>query len=92
MADEPDGLESLGFEPPKLQVKPRGRWWLAARGLVSSIVLASIWTVLFLLRVVELIIDGSIDWLGWILLALSGVLAIGYLPTVVHFARLRKHP
>jgi len=90
MADEPDGLESLGFDPTQQAMKPRGPWWLATRSLRSSIVLVSVWAAFFLLRLIELFIGASVDWLGGILLAVSGFLVIGYLPSLVHFARLRN--
>lgn len=78
MADEPDGLESLGFDPPQLAMKPRGPWWLATRSLRSSIVLVSVWAAFFLLRLIELFIGASVDWLGGILLAVSGFLVIEF--------------
>ena len=71
-------------------MKPRGPWWLATRSLRSSIVLVSVWAAFFLLRLIELFIGASVDWLGGILLAVSGFLVIGYLPSLVHFARLRN--
>jgi hypothetical protein len=64
-------------------------WWLVTRSFTSALVLVALWTVLFLLRLVEVIYDRSIDWLGWTLLILSALLIIFRVPSLIYFARLR---
>jgi hypothetical protein len=90
MTDEQDGLDALGFHQSEPEPSPRREWWLAAGSLRFAIVALSLWVVLLGLRVFRAFFDRSVDAFGWIALVCYFAGTILYIPSVVHFARLRS--
>lgn len=92
MTDDESGTEhvGLGTPAPVLKLPTRRPWYVAASSLTLAIALEAIWATLFLIRLLTIPGGGRIGWLEWALLILSGVLAIGYIPSVVYFIRLRS--
>jgi hypothetical protein len=90
MTNQPDGFESLGLTARTPGRHPHRPWWLIGQSLRSCIVSISIWAALFLLWLVEDLTNKSADWFGWVSLTLYGIVLVATVPSMVHFARLRK--
>jgi hypothetical protein len=90
MSDQPDGLESLGLVPAEQTVPQRRPWWLVGSSLPSAIVLPSIWASLLGLQIFEAVHDHGVDPLGWVLIVSYAAGIILYVPSIVHFSRLRS--
>ena len=56
-------------------------------------IMSVIWLIFFATRLVAIVLGGQTSWWGWASLAGSGVLVVGYLPSIIFFMRNREtHP
>ena len=86
---EHNGLDDPMFTPVDVPSKEKRSWYLTATGFWSATVIGGGWFVMFALRILDAIVSGHSSWFNSILLVINGLLVAGYVPSIVHFTRIR---
>jgi hypothetical protein len=89
MSDKPGGLESLGLVPAEPTVPQRRPRWLAS-SLRFAIVLLCFWVSLLGLQIFQAVHDHGVAPSGWVVIGVYAAGIILYVPSIVHFTRLRS--
>jgi hypothetical protein len=89
-SSDQNGLDDPMFTPSDVPPKAKSRWYLTTRGFWPAILIGGGWFVILVLRLIGVFVSGHSDWFNSILLVINGLLVAGYVPSIIHFARVRR--
>ncbi|WP_378144830.1 hypothetical protein ACFJGV_15235 [Cnuibacter sp. UC19_7] len=82
MTQEPERAPTVRRKPP---------WWVATRTRQSAVIATFLWSFIFILQAVFLIIElhdnGEAAWFRWAVPVLNLVIVVGYFASVVYYTR-----
>jgi hypothetical protein len=73
-----------------LPAKTKRAWYVTAPGFWTAVSIGGGWGVVFALRLVGALTSGHSSSFNNAVLVLNGLLVIAYVPSIVHFARIRR--